>query len=242
MNLKSDYSNIEAVYEGLPNLSFDVGIMEKLSAISCVPMDAGWSDVGSWEEVARLKSAVPSQNVLSIDGEGNFYNQISGGLKKTVFLGVKDLLVVETPDALLITTQGKGQDLKKVVEELKQQKTEKILDSHAFEDRPWGSFEVLRDTEKFKSKIMRVRPGGILSYQSHKKRAEHWVVIEGEAQVTLNDVEKTLVAGEHIFIPQGAKHRIANLGKTELLFVEVQTGSYFGEDDITRYQDHYNRQ
>jgi mannose-6-phosphate isomerase-like protein (cupin superfamily) len=115
------------------------------------------------------------------------------------------------------------------------------LNANYIEQRPWGTFEILKEETTFKSKKIVVNPGQRLSYQSHKHRAEHWIVVEGVAEVTLDDVVNVLKAGQHIFIPQGSKHRVANSGKDPLVFIEVQTGTYFGEDDIIRYSDDYSR-
>jgi mannose-1-phosphate guanylyltransferase/mannose-1-phosphate guanylyltransferase/mannose-6-phosphate isomerase len=136
--------------------------------------------------------------------------------------------------------KGTSQAVKDVQQTLAERKAP-CATQHVYEHRPWGTFEVLRDTAQFKSKVIRVEPGQQLSYQSHAKRAEHWIVVSGQAEVVLNDVVHRLIAGQHIHIPQGAKHRMRNPGKDVVEFVEVQLGSYFGEDDIVRYQDDYQR-
>jgi mannose-6-phosphate isomerase-like protein (cupin superfamily) len=149
--------------------------------------------------------------------------------------------VVDTADALLISKKGSTQKVKQVVDQLNLRKDIRAVD-HPFEYRPWGKFEVLRDTESFKSKVIHVNPGQQLSYQSHTKRAEHWVIVKGKPEVTLNDKVHVLNPGESIYIPLGAKHRIRNPHPSDIVeFVEVQVGTYFGEDDITRFQDDYQR-
>jgi len=237
-NLKEDLSNLSEIYAGLKSLSFDVGIMERAKEVVCVPAEMGWSDVGSWEEVARLsKSREPIEEV---DGRGNYYKSLHSIEKTVAFLGVSDVVVVDTPDSLVVVKSGHGQEMKEIVSRLKARSSPRLA-SHTFEDRPWGRFEVLIDTPDFKSKRISVLPGQKLSYQSHTKRAEHWIIVKGRAEVVLNDKTLQLKPGEHVHIPLGAKHRIGNIGTDTMEFIEVQTGSYFGEDDIVRYSDDYGR-
>jgi mannose-1-phosphate guanylyltransferase/mannose-6-phosphate isomerase len=234
--LKSDLSNLKEIYAACPSQSIDFGIMEKLKEQVCIPADLGWSDVGSWDEIAEM---TPSSPKFEVDAKGNFFhtnqNRVAG------FVDVNDLIVVDTADALLITKKGSTQKVKHIVDQLIAAKDSRAQE-HVFEYRPWGKFEILRDTDAFKSKVIHVNPMQQLSYQSHKKRAEHWVIIKGHPEVVLNDVTHSLKPGENIYIPLGAKHRIRNTHASEVVeFVEVQVGSYFGEDDITRYQDDYQR-
>lgn len=236
--LAPDYSNLKSIYDGLKSISFDVGIMERAEGVVCQPAEMGWSDVGSWEEVSRLaKDKAP---VEEVSGHGNYYKSLHAGEKTVAFIGLSDVIVVDTPDSLVVVKAGHGQEMKDVVSRLKP-KAPGLLMAHAFEDRPWGRFEVLLDTADFKSKRISVLPGQKLSYQSHTKRAEHWIIVKGIAEVVLNDKTIPLKAGEHVYIPLGAKHRIGNPGKEPMEFIEVQTGSYFGEDDIVRYSDDYGR-
>lgn len=233
--LKADLSNLKEVYARCPAQSIDFGVMEKLKEQVCIPADLGWSDVGSWDEMATYGE---SAQKYEVDGKENFFyskqNRMAG------FVDVSDLIVVDTADALLITRKGSSQKVKHIVDQMNAAKDARTTD-HVFEYRPWGKFEILRDTDAFKSKVIHVNPGQQLSYQSHKKRAEHWVIIKGHPEVVLNDVTHKLNPGENIYIPLGAKHRIRNPGTEIVEFVEVQVGSYFGEDDITRYQDDYKR-
>jgi mannose-1-phosphate guanylyltransferase/mannose-1-phosphate guanylyltransferase/mannose-6-phosphate isomerase len=236
--LKEDLSNLETIYAEVRAESVDYAVMEKLESLQCVPADIGWSDVGSWEEVCRR---VPSsRSEVETEGSGNRYFPVGVSGKRPAFVGLSDVVAVDTPDALLILRKGHGQNVRKIVETLRAEKSAAAT-THTFEERPWGRFEVLLDTDHFKSKRITVLPKQTLSYQSHAKRAEHWIVVKGVAEVTLDDVTKTLKAGEHIFIPLGAKHRMANPGQDNLEFIEVQTGTYFGEDDIVRYSDAYGR-
>jgi mannose-1-phosphate guanylyltransferase/mannose-6-phosphate isomerase len=236
--LKADGSNIDDVYKTVKAEAIDTAIMEKLSDLACVPVEMGWSDIGSWEEVAKLSPA--DKQTIEVNGTGNFYTSL-GESKAVAFLGVDDLMVANTPDALVIAKKGSGQNVRAIVDAVKAKLGSALILAHTFEERPWGRFEILRDEKEFKSKKITVFPGQRLSYQSHKHRSEHWIVVTGRAEVILNDSKHLLNSGDHIFIPQGAKHRICNLGSVNLEFIEVQTGSYFGEDDIVRYGDDYGR-
>jgi len=248
--LKQDLSNIDSVYSKVKNISLDYAIIEKLSSaeLRCVPCDIGWSDVGSWDALVEVTEGMPftgkslKKQPVQIGAKANsVFSKLN---KKYCVVGCDDLIVVDTADALMVCKKGESQKVKDLVEALKHSgevRSEKIISEHVFENRPWGRFEILSDETNFKSKIIRVEAGQQISYQSHAKRAEHWVMVKGEATVILNDKECLLKQGEHIFIPQGAKHRILNRTGSAVEFIEVQVGSYFGEDDIIRYQDEYGR-
>ncbi|AGH95702.1 mannose-1-phosphate guanylyltransferase/mannose-6-phosphate isomerase [Pseudobdellovibrio exovorus] len=244
--LASDLSNLDAIYSKIKSISLDYAIIEKLDSdeLRCVPCDIGWSDVGSWDALAEVTEAMPftehslKKQPVQIASKSN--SIFSHQKKKYTVVGCDDLIVVDTADATLICKKGESQKVKDLVDSLKIS-DEELTTEHVFENRPWGRFEILRDEEHYKSKVIQVEPGRKLSYQSHAKRAEHWVIVKGEAIVVLNDEEHVLKAGEHIFIPQGAKHRIMNRSQSLVEFIEVQVGSYFGEDDIVRYQDDYGR-
>lgn len=234
--LKPDLSNLTEIYARCPAQSIDYGVMEKLKEQVCIPCDLGWSDVGSWDEIAHL---CPSTEKLEVGANGNFALSKTGRI--TTFVDTQDLIVVDTADAILVTQKGSSQKVKQAVDQLKAQKDPRA-EEHPFEFRPWGKFEILRDTDRYKSKVIHVNPGQQLSYQSHKKRAEHWVITQGHPEVVLNDQVHQLNPGESIFIPREAKHRIRNPRTDEVVeFIEVQVGTYFGEDDIIRYQDDYQR-
>jgi mannose-1-phosphate guanylyltransferase/mannose-1-phosphate guanylyltransferase/mannose-6-phosphate isomerase len=241
-SLKSDLSNLKEVYDRLPSISIDYAIMEKLSGqeLLCVPCDPGWSDVGSWDAVADVyeKNGREKLQSIEVDSKNNFV--LPHEKKQYAFVGVDDLIVVDTQDALLISKRGHSQQVKTVVDRLKAEKS-KMVDEHTFEERPWGRFDVMKDFSHFKSKVIEVNPGSQISYQSHAKREEHWIITKGEGVVVLNEVEIPVQRGSYVKIPLGAKHRIKNQGAAALEFVEVQLGSYFGEDDIVRYQDDYKR-
>lgn len=242
--IKSDLSNLNYNYSMVDSISIDYAVMEKLEMQACVPCDMGWSDVGSWDEMARISdesNKVRTQSraeIFNIDSANNYvfsvHNKVIG------LIDVSDLIVVDSPDALLVVHKDSSQKVKELVDEMRAAGMTEATE-HPFETRPWGRFEILADDPHYKAKKITIDPGGQLSYQSHTQRSEHWVIISGTAQVTLNEKPVPLKAGEYIHIPAGSKHRIKNVGVEPLIFVEVQTGSYFGEDDIVRYKDDYNR-
>jgi len=238
--LEPDRSNLGEIYQDLTAESLDYGVMEHLDEQVCIPCSIGWSDLGSWDEVARVRESSPG--VFDLAETGDNGNNFVFGFRDKVYglVGVEDLVVVDTADAVLVTRRGATQKVKSLVEALRDH-GRREADEHVFEHRPWGSFEVLRDTDDFKSKILRVAPGQRLSYQSHNHRSEHWVVVKGEPEVVLDDRVLRPQPGEAVYIPQGAKHRIANPTEAWVEIVEVQLGSYFGEDDIIRYEDDYDR-
>lgn len=241
-NLKMDLSNLPDIYSKVEAVSIDYGIMEKLAGHVCIPCDVGWSDVGSWDEVSKIKPS--DTEVIEVGASGNYV--LSQSKQTYAFVDTKDLMVIETADAVLVMPKGSSQKVKDVVDHLKAKSksdahAKTLLEERNFEIRPWGRFEVLRDTDAYKSKVIQVYPGQQLSYQSHTKRAEHWVIIKGHPEVVLNEKVIAMKPGESVYIPLGAKHRMRNPTKDIVEFVEVQVGSYFGEDDITRYQDDYSR-
>jgi mannose-1-phosphate guanylyltransferase/mannose-6-phosphate isomerase len=243
--LKSDLSNLLEVYEKMPNISLDYAIMEKLSVdqLSVVPVDLGWNDVGSWDAVAdhfRARGlSSKGTTVLSTGTDHNHFVFSQTG-REVALVEVDNLIVVDTADTLLIASKGSSQKVREIVDQLNQKKS-KLAEEPTFEDRPWGHFQILKDTEHFKSKVIQVWAKSQISYQSHGKRAEHWIITQGKGEVVLNDQIIPVQAGSHVHIPLGAKHRIRNTTDHTLEFVEVQLGSYFGEDDIVRYSDDYNR-
>ncbi|MBL7713833.1 MAG: mannose-1-phosphate guanylyltransferase/mannose-6-phosphate isomerase [Bdellovibrionales bacterium] len=237
---KNPAAELKSIYEKVPSISIDYGVMEKLPEFFCIPCtDLGWNDVGSWDEVAKITGKSEAK-VIEIDAQDNFAFSAVPQKKSYSFIGINSVIAVDTPDALLLVKKGQSQKVKDAQAAAKEAKLPEAT-QHEFEYRPWGYFEILRDTDLFKSKVIRVDPGQQLSYQSHAKRAEHWVVVRGNPEVVLNDEVLKPKPGEHIYIPLGAKHRMRNPTKEMVEFVEVQVGSYFGEDDIVRYQDDYKR-
>jgi mannose-1-phosphate guanylyltransferase/mannose-6-phosphate isomerase len=242
--IDAELSNAKYNYAMVDSISLDYAVMEKLTNQACVPCDMGWSDVGSWDEVARISdepNEIHSRSRAQVFNQNSENNYVFTVQNKVVGLvDVTDVLVVDTPDALLVCRKGSSQKVKELVDQMRTVGQVEATE-HPFETRPWGGFEVLSDAKEFKTKKITIDPGQRLSYQSHAKRAEHWIVVSGKAEVTLDEKVIPLTAGQSVYIPVGSKHRIRNPGTVPLIFVEVQTGSYFGEDDIVRYQDDYNR-
>jgi mannose-1-phosphate guanylyltransferase/mannose-6-phosphate isomerase len=242
--ITADMKNAEYNYAMVDGISLDYAVMEKLAEQACVPCDMGWSDVGSWDEMARLldeSAPIHSQSRAQVFNQNSENNYVFAVSNKVVGLvDVTDMLIVDTPDALLVARKGSSQKVKELVDAMKEANQPEAT-IHPFETRPWGGFEILADEKTHKTKRVTIDAGAQLSYQSHTKRSEHWVIISGRAEVILNEKTIPLSPGESIHIPVGAKHRMRNPGDQPLVFVEVQTGTYFGEDDIKRYADDYNR-
>ena len=234
-------SNLAAIYEQIEPLSFDYGILERLDSLLCIPCDVGWSDVGSWEEVSALPNGGdPGAHVFTADADNNYVHPQNS--KVYGLAGVDDLIIVDTDDALLVTRKGQSHRVREIVEAVRQQGLPAAAQhDHRFDVRPWGRYEVLAAPQHFKAKVITVAPHSRLSYQSHEHREEHWIVVRGAGQVILNDVTRDIKTGDYIFVAQGCRHRMINSYDSDLQFVEIQLGSYFGEDDITRYQDDYQR-
>jgi mannose-1-phosphate guanylyltransferase len=225
-----------------PNISIDYALMERAANVALVPCEIGWSDIGSWKALAEAYGGDAQGNAtvgpaLLLDSR-NTYVQAHG--RFIAALGVENLVVVDTPDALLVAHKDASQQVRDVVAHLKQQGTALAVD-HATVQRPWGSFTVLSEGVGFKVKRIEVKPGASLSLQMHRKRSEHWVVITGTASVTRGEETSELRANQSTYIPVGVKHRLANPGSEPLQIVEVQCGSYVGEDDIERFSDIYGR-
>lgn len=239
--VKADYSNLLDIYSKVESISLDYAIIEKLGSeqLRCVPCDIGWSDVGSWDAIQEMMSTVTPTNKIELQASNNFVH--SKNKKVYAFIDIDDVIVVDTDDATLILKKGSSQSVKDLVDQLKISHP-KVTQDHTFEYRPWGQYEILRDEKHFKSKALQILPQEQLSYQSHAHREEHWVIVAGMGEVVLNDTVIPVQKGSYVKVPQGAKHRIRNTGENELLeLVEVQLGTYFGEEDIVRYLDDYQR-
>jgi mannose-1-phosphate guanylyltransferase/mannose-6-phosphate isomerase len=223
--------------------SIDYAVMEKTRHASVVPLSAGWSDVGSWASLLDVTVRDSNGNallgdVLAVDCTNSYVRAES---RLVAVTGLDGCIVVESKDAVLVVPKGKAQDVKKIVEALEQRgRSETKLGREVF--RPWGSYDSLDGAAGFQVKRLTVLPGAVLSLQLHRRRAEHWVVVSGTARITRNDEVFDLIAGEHTFIPLGAKHRVENPGTDTLRIIEVQVGEYLGEDDIVRLEDRYGRQ
>lgn len=231
-------------FDTLPSISIDYAVMEKSRNVVVVPCSIGWNDVGSWDAVYDLADKDDSGNAIHAPAVmiGARNNLVMGqGGRVVAAVGVDNLCIVDTPDAVLVARKDDAQRVKEVVDVLKTRGGEEHL-FHRTVQRPWGSFTVLEDnTQGYKIKRITVVPGGRLSLQSHKHRSEHWVVVSGTATVTNGDTVQTLMPGQSTYIPLGSKHRLENLGEVTVQIVEVQVGDYLGEDDIIRYDDVYGR-
>lgn len=242
-----DFFRVDSAgFSASPSDSIDYAVMEPLSrqAGECVvvPLDAGWSDIGAWEALWAVYGQDEQGNARHGDV---FTHQSSNNLlfahsRMLAAVGVDDLVVVETPDAVLVTHKDCAQDVKKVTEYLDQQSRAES-EFHRRVHRPWGSFEGIDQGHRFQVKRLSVNPGATLSLQMHHHRAEHWIVVSGTARVTCEERQFLLTENQSTYIPVGARHRLENPGSLPLEIIEVQSGSYLGEDDIVRFDDKYNR-
>jgi mannose-1-phosphate guanylyltransferase/mannose-6-phosphate isomerase len=217
--------------------------MEKTSDAVVVPLDAGWSDVGSWASLHDACERDAQGNTLRGDVmvEDTRGSYIYSESRLVAAVGLTDHVVVETKDAVLVVPKQRVQDVRKLVARLKSEgRYEHSLHREVF--RPWGSYDSIDNGERFQVKRLMVRPGGVLSLQLHHHRAEHWVVVSGTARITCGDESFLLEENQSTYIPVGVRHRIENPGRIALHIIEVQSGSYLGEDDIVRLEDRYGRQ
>lgn len=231
----------QAAFAACPSESIDYAVMERTDAAMVLPVDIGWNDVGSWSAL---------WDVATRDGDGNAYygdviavdsrNSYAHARRLVALVGVDDLIVVETDDAVLVAHKDRVQQVKEVVARLKsEQRSQAAL--HREVHRPWGSYDSVDVGDGFQVKRIKVKPGAQLSLQSHTRRAEHWIVVRGTARVTRDNDVFELHANQSTYIPVGAKHRLENPGAQVLELIEVQSGDYLGEDDIVRYEDVYGR-
>ena len=232
----------ENYFTNCPDVSIDVAVMEKTNLGTVLPLDAGWSDVGSWESVWKISEKDKNGNVI----EGNILAKDSSNCylksnkRLVAAIGVKDLVIVETNDAILISDKRKTQEVKNIVSKLKEKEIPEGLE-HKKIYRPWGFYESIVEDSRWQVKLISVKPGAKLSLQKHHHRSEHWIVVSGTAKIEVNDEEITLYENQSSYIPLGSKHRLSNPGKIPLKLIEVQSGSYLGEDDIERFEDNYGR-
>ena len=224
------------------SMSVDYAVMEKTKLAAVVPSDFAWSDVGAWSAVWDLAAKDEAGNAAEGDAvfmkSSGCYVQSHGLL--TAVVGLEDVVVVTSRDAVLVAARDKAEDVKKLVAELAQQKRSEATE-HLRVYRPWGAYERIDMGRRYQVKRITVNPGCKLSLQSHFHRSEHWVVVSGTARVTVDDEVKVLTENQSVYIPLGAVHRMENPGRIPLELIEVQSGSYTGEDDIVRYEDVYNR-
>jgi mannose-1-phosphate guanylyltransferase/mannose-6-phosphate isomerase len=232
----------KSAFLSMPSQPFDVAVMEKTSRGAVVPVALDWTDLGDWDAI---------QNVLPVDNAGNTLvgDVVALDTRGTILrsdgpfvaaIGIENAVIIATDDAVLVASREATQDVKEIVARLKREgRPEASI--HTSDHRPWGSYRSLADNERFRVKEIVVRPGAQLSLQVHRHRSEHWVVVSGVALVTLGSEEKMVHETESIHVPVGTQHRLANPGKIPLRLIEVQTGSYLGEDDIVRIEDNYGR-
>jgi mannose-1-phosphate guanylyltransferase/mannose-6-phosphate isomerase len=229
-------------FESCPADSIDYAVMEKTDRAMVVPLDAGWSDVGSWSSLWDASDRDDAGNVaigdVLVEDTKDCYVYSSDRLVATI--GLDDCVVVETKDAVMVAPKSRGQDVKRLVERLKSEgRGETALHREVY--RPWGSYDSVDCGDRFQVKRITVNPGAQLSLQMHHHRAEHWIVVKGTARVTRGEEEFLLGENQSTYIPMGTKHRLENPGKVPLHLIEVQSGSYLGEDDIVRFEDTYGR-
>ena len=228
-------------FEACPSDSIDYAVMERTDRAMVLPVDIGWSDVGSWSALWAVSEQDADGNarqgdVIAVDTR----NSYAYARRLVALVGLDDIVVVETDDAVLVARKDRVQQVKDVVARLKaEQRSHAVL--HREVHRPWGSYDSIDQADGFQVKRIKVKPGGRLSLQSHTRRAEHWIVVRGTARVTRDDDVFELHANQSTYIPLGAKHRLENPGSEVLELIEVQSGDYLGEDDIVRYEDVYGR-
>jgi mannose-1-phosphate guanylyltransferase/mannose-6-phosphate isomerase len=238
-----------------PDISIDYAVMERAQNVTLIPAKFGWSDVGAWPAVADAHTADANGNTIACESHIDWINvdttnthvhiDTQGHKQVVATIGVKDVVIVHTPDALLVANKSCAQDVKKVVDALKQ----RHIDSAQYQstvlpasvNRPWGTYTTLKEEAGYKVKRITVRPGQSLSLQYHHHRAEHWTVVRGHGIVQIGDVQHPTGPGEYRYIPLKEQHRLTNTGEEELVLIEVQVGDYLGEDDIVRLQDNYGR-
>jgi mannose-1-phosphate guanylyltransferase/mannose-6-phosphate isomerase len=239
-----DFTRIDSkAFERCPSDSIDYAVMEKTSDAVVVPLDAGWSDVGSWAALHDASDPDSLGNVTHGDvvAEETVGSYLHSESRLVAAVGLKDHVVVETKDAVLVAPRHRVQDVKKLVARLKEQgRYEHSLHREVF--RPWGSYDSVESGDRFQVKRLSVKPGASMSLQLHHHRAEHWIVVQGTARITRGEETFLLEENQSTYIPIGTKHRIENPGKIPLHIIEVQSGTYLGEDDIVRFEDRYGRE
>jgi len=230
-------------FKKCPSDSIDYAVMENVDNAVVIPVDIGWSDVGSWSALHEIGEQDEDNNIFIGDtlhvNTKNSYIRAEHKLVTT--LGIDNLVIVDTDDALLVANKDHVQDIKEIVNALTNENREEVV-LHKRVCRPWGCYQGIDHSDRFQVKRITVNPGAVLSLQLHHHRAEHWIVVNGTAKVTKGDDVFTLSENESTYIPLGTKHRLENIGKIPLELIEVQTGSYLGEDDIVRFDDVYGRE
>jgi mannose-1-phosphate guanylyltransferase/mannose-6-phosphate isomerase len=232
----------QEAFEQCPSKSIDYAVMERSADVAFIPLDIGWSDVGSWTALWEVGDRDADGNVSVGDvltsGVHDCYLHSEGRLIAAI--GLNGQIVVETDDAVLVADKSRAQDVKEIVNTLKHGAREEPL-VHKRVFRPWGAYQGVDSGDRFQVKRLIINPGAKLSLQLHNKRAEHWVVVRGSARVVRGDEEFELHEDQSTYIPLGTRHQLENIGSEPLEIIEVQTGSYLGEDDIVRFEDRYGR-
>ena len=233
----------EAAFKASPGKSIDYAVMERTARAAVVPADPGWSDVGAWSalwDIGARDTAgnVVSGDVITLDTKDAYLRSVDGTLLATI--GLDNVVIVVTRDVVLAMDKSRAQDVKQIVDELKRLGRDEVS-AHTVVHRPWGSYETVDSGERFQVKRIIVKPGARISLQKHLKRAEHWVVVSGTARITRDEDSIVLRENMSAYIPLGAVHRLENIGAEPLHLIEVQSGSYLGEDDIVRLEDSYGR-
>lgn len=242
------YNKKEFLYFGAeefrksPSLSVDYAVMERTNRAAVIPMDSGWNDLGTWASFYEMgekdsRKNVAKGDVIAEKVEGCYLHSTG---RLVTAIGIKDLAVVETKDAVLVMPVKSSQEVKGIVQKLREKRRPEI-DTLPIVYRPWGSYETLAHGERFQVKRIIVRPSERLSLQMHHHRAEHWIVVQGTAEIQIGEEVRLLTENQSTFIPIGMKHRLSNPGKVPLVLIEVQSGAYLGEDDIIRFEDIYER-
>lgn len=229
-------------FKKCPNISIDFSIMEKSNKGTVLPLDAGWSDIGSWESLWENSKKDNNGNVVN-GRVVNLYSKnsfLSSNSRLLVGIGLQNIIAVETNDAILITNKSESQKVKDIVKKLKEIEFPEG-EQHLKIYRPWGFYISIAQEASWQVKMIQVKPNGKLSLQMHHHRSEHWVIVKGRAKVEVESKTEYLNENQSVYIPLGAKHRLTNPGKIPLILIEVQSGSYVGEDDIVRFEDKYGR-
>jgi mannose-1-phosphate guanylyltransferase/mannose-6-phosphate isomerase len=240
---ETDFARIpDAEFHRCRSDSIDYAVMEKAGGVAAVPLNAGWNDLGAWDALWSVQVKDGDDNVVSGDvlTEEVYGSYIQSESRLVAAVGVRDAIIIETPDAVLVANREDAQGVKKIVDQLQALGRSERL-AHRRERRPWGSFESLASGQGFQVKRIVVNPRSSLSLQSHQHRAEHWVMLTGVGRVECDEKVIDLQPNESTFIPKGSKHRLSNLGNAPIELIEVQVGDYLGEDDIERYEDNYGR-
>ncbi len=242
-NSDTDFVRLEKeAFSSSPSISIDYAVMEKTERGSMIPLDAGWNDVGSWAALADVNPADASGNVVTGDVMTQKVKNscIIASNRLVAAVGIEDHVIVETADAVLVAHKSQVQDVKAIVDQLRAAKRCEAV-NHRRVNRPWGTYETVDISERFQVKRITVNPGSTLSLQMHDHRAEHWVVVKGTAKISKGNEVLILSENQSTYIPLGQTHRLENPGRIPLELIEVQSGSYLGEDDILRFEDTYGR-